>query len=120
MADRIPSVSHVSTASAARSTRAGAWAAYTSGRAITPAERPAVDFGRHNLLGISRGWGNNGCWGLNITRVLETATQIRVEYLQSKGPARPDTLCSQALVPMADFVTVPKSDKPVLYVEVTP
>jgi len=98
---------------------ASAWAAYISGRALGPVDRPEVDFSRRNLLGVSRGWGNNGCWGLNITRVVETAAQIRVEYVQSKGPAAPDMLCTQALVPMADFVTVPKSDKPVVYTEVT-
>lgn len=96
---------------------ASAWAAYMKGRAIVPAERPAVDFSKRTLLGVSRGWGANGCWGLNIVRVVETAAQLVVEYAQSKGPASDGTLCTAALVPMADFVTVPRSDKPVIYTE---
>jgi hypothetical protein len=97
---------------------ASAWASYISGSVIGTVERPAVDFSKRNLLGVSRGWGNNGCWALNITRVVETTQQIRVEYVQTKGPPPGVTLaCTLAIVPMADFVTVPKSDKAVVYIE---
>jgi hypothetical protein len=97
---------------------ASAWAAYTNGFPFVPVQRPAVDFSKHNLLGISRGYGRTGCWGLNITRVVENTQQIRVDYVQTKGPPGPNILCTQAIVPMADFVTVPKSSKPVVYNEV--
>ena len=67
------------------------------------------------VLGVTRGTGNSGCYGLQITKVTEHADDIRTEFVQS----RPTGImyCSMALVPLTDFVVVPASPKPVVFTE---
>jgi len=75
--------------------------------------RPAIDFQRTMVLGLTLGSGPNGCWGMAIRRVVEEATSLRVEYASSEP--RPGALCTQAIVALTDFVAVPQSDKPVRF-----
>lgn len=77
--------------------------------------RPTIDFSRHMVLGLTHGSGPNGCHGLSIRRVVEEKNQLRVEYLVSLPP--PGVLCTQAIVPLTDFVVVELSDKPVSFVQ---
>lgn len=77
--------------------------------------RPQIDFSRFMVIGITRG--SATCRSVSITRVTETADDIRVEFQQS-GP-RPGYDCSFAVVALTDFVIVPVSDKPLTFVEKT-
>ena len=76
-------------------------------------ERPSVDFGRTMVLGITQGSGSNGCYSLAIRRVVEEEAELRVEY-RSFEP-NPTFICTLSIVPLTDFVKVPKSDKPVYF-----
>ena len=79
-----------------------------------PPERPRVDFGRHMIVGLTLGTGPNGCHGLRIRRVVEEATEVRVEYRRSVVP--PLVGCSQSLIALTDFVIVTSTEKPVIFV----
>jgi hypothetical protein len=79
---------------------------------------PAVDFRREMVVGVSEGMGSNGCHNLSITRVIESDSELVVEYLRSVphfDPAHP-IACTLALVPLVDFITTKQSDKPVRFV----
>lgn len=90
-----------------------AWLAHEP-RTTPPAMRPAVDFSRQMVLGLTQGSGPNGCHGLSIRRVVEQAEQIQVQYAVTV-PAS-DAGCTQAIVPLTDFVVVERLDKPVAFV----
>lgn len=80
-------------------------------------ERPAIDFSRSMVLGITQGSGPNGCYGLLIRRVVEEETGLRVEYSLSEPLSEPTPtfFCTTSIVPLTAFVEVPKSDKPVSF-----
>lgn len=80
---------------------------------VPPIPRPSVDFGRDMVLGLSRGSGPNGCHGLTIVRVVEEASQRVVHFRLSEPTAQ--QMCTQVIVALTDFVTVPRSDKPVVF-----
>lgn len=84
---------------------------------IPKTERPPIDFSRSMVLGITQGSGLSGCYGLLIRRVVEEETELRVEYslLEPKFELTPTFVCTTLLVPLTDFVEVPKSDKPVSF-----
>lgn len=90
-----------------------AWAQHTPWQVPAP-PLPAVDFSRTMLLGVSAGWGANGCMGLAITRVQADAQGLRVEYRHNDPPG-PGIACTMALVPLVDFVQVPQSELPVRF-----
>ncbi len=82
-------------------------------RTTPPAAPPAVDFSRQMVLGLTQGSGPNGCHGLSIRRVIEQAEQLQVQYAVTV-PAS-DAGCTQAIVPLTDFVVVERLDKPVAF-----
>lgn len=92
-----------------------AWAGYASGL-TPPPQRPAVNFAQDMLLGLSRGWGPDGCHSVRIKRVYEEATRVRVEFQHQRGLT--GVGCTLALVPLSDFVAVPRLGKAVVFVEV--
>lgn len=83
-------------------------------------ERPQVDFSKSMVLGLSLGWGPSGCDGMSIRRVIEEQRELRVEYMSSPRTTTPPEIlvCTTALVPLTDFVVVPRSDKSVYFVQV--
>lgn len=91
-----------------------AWQAHEP-RTVPPAARPAVDFSRQMVLGLTRGTGPNGCHGLSIQRVVEHAEQLLVHYAVSTPSGT--AACTQALVALTDFVVVERLDKPVSFVQ---
>jgi LPS sulfotransferase NodH len=91
-----------------------AWQAHEP-RTTPPAARPAVDFSRQMVLGLTRGTGPNGCYGLSIQRVVEHADQLLVHYAVSTPSGT--AACTQALVALTDFVVVERLDKPVSFVQ---
>jgi len=80
-----------------------------------PPARPAVDFSASTLVGVSEGWGPNGCYALLITRVSEHSAQVQVEYAVSTPPA--EGVCTQALVPLVSFARIPATGKPVVFMK---
>lgn len=83
-------------------------------RTLPPAARPAVDFTRNMVLGVSQGSGPNGCHGLTIRRVVEHAAEVQVQFAVATPASA--ALCTQAVVALTDFVVVERSDKPVVFV----
>jgi len=68
------------------------------------------------VLGITQGSGPSGCYSLLIRRIVEEETELRVEYSLSEPNFEPLIfLCATVMVPLTDFVEVPKSDKPVSF-----
>jgi LPS sulfotransferase NodH len=89
-----------------------AWQAHAP-RTTPPAQRPAVDFSRQMVLGLTQGSGPNGCHGLSIRRVVEQAEQVEVQYAVTVPNG--SVACPQAIVPLTDFVVVERIDKPVVF-----
>lgn len=76
-------------------------------------ERPAVDFSRSMVLGLTLGTGPNGCYRVAVQHVVEQQEQVRVEYtVSTPGPS---AVCTLAIVALTDFVVVERSDKPVTF-----
>lgn len=90
-----------------------AWSTYKTST-MPPPERPQLDFNANVLVGVSLGEGPNGCHRVRILRVTEESRAVRVEYRHDF----PDTwsLCTQAIVPLADFVTFTRLEKEVYFV----
>jgi len=82
---------------------------------VPPPERPVVDFARCMIVGLSLGWGSNGCSGVSITAVDETSDALRVSY-RLNPPPPPDVFCTAQLVPLIALARVRQSPKPVLLV----
>ena len=76
--------------------------------------RPNIDFDSKMVVGLTLGSGPNGCYGLSIRRAVEEELEIRVDYAQSEPG--PGMFCTQAIVPLTDFVSVSRSDKRVVFV----
>ncbi|MFM7705218.1 MAG: hypothetical protein ACKO6D_09970 [Rubrivivax sp.] len=93
-----------------------AWQAHEP-RTTPAAERPVVDFSRQMVLGLTQGTGPNGCHGLSIRRVVEQADQVQVQYAVTLPTG--SAACTEALVPLTDFVVVERLDKPVAFAQVS-
>ena len=78
--------------------------------------QPLVDFGNNMVVGLTLGAGPNGCHSVRISRVVEEADSIRVEYQRFPGPTSLPVACTLAIVPLTDFVAIKRSDKPVAFV----
>jgi hypothetical protein len=90
-----------------------AWAVHEP-RTTPAAQRPAVDFSRQMVLGLTQGSGPNGCHGLSIRRVVEQPDQVQVQYAVTTAAAG-GAGCTQVIVPLTDFVIVERIDKPVVF-----
>lgn len=91
-----------------------AWASHDPLQVPVPA-RPAIDFPKCMVVGLSLGWGADGCHGVNVTRVDEAGDAVRVTYHTSTQPP-PGAACTQSLVPMLALVRIRQTPKPVLFV----
>jgi len=89
-----------------------AWQAHEP-RTTPAAQRPAVDFSRQMVLGLTQGSGPNGCHGLSIRRVVEQAELVQVQVAVTVPTG--SVACPQAIVPLTDFVVVERIDKPVVF-----
>ena len=85
-------------------------------RTIPATQRPSLDFQASMILGLTLGSGSNGCEGVSIRRAVEEEREIRVEYRQNK--VDPSMACTASIVSLTDFVSVPQSDKHVVFVSV--
>ncbi len=97
---------------------AKAWDAHAASLSLPSPlpQRPAIDFSRHMLLGVSRGWGG-GCDSFSIRRLIDQAGTVRVEY--ADPPTPPYMACPAVAFPKASFVLVARSNQPVVFVEVS-
>ena len=84
------------------------------------AEIPLVDFSQSMVVGLTLGSGPNGCHSVKISRVVEEADVIRVEYQRFPGPTSLPQICTLAIVPLTDFVVIKRSDKRVAFVATGP
>ena len=87
---------------------------------IPAPEMPVVDFALHTVVGVSLGWGADGCHGFQIVRIMEEAEQIRVEYRHTFpdwGTGSPQFFCTMALVPLVGFAKIPATAKPIVFTQ---
>jgi hypothetical protein len=84
-------------------------------RTTPPAVRPAVDFSRQMVLGLTWGTGPNGCHGVAIRGVVDQADRVQVNYAVITPTG--GLACTEALVALTDFVVVERLDKPVSFVQ---
>lgn len=81
-------------------------AAWDESERVDPsATRPAIDFTKDALIGVSAGWG--GCDNFGIARITRYGDDLLVEWQQTSPP--PDTGCGGIMSPFYDFVLVPAS-----------
>ena len=81
-----------------------------------PAEvRPTLDFERVMVVGLTLGSGPNGCHGMSIRRVVDERHEIRVEYRHAEPPGNSLAICTDSIVPLTDFVAIPRTDKAVYF-----
>lgn len=83
---------------------------------IPATPRPDVDFSRQMVLGVTQGSGPNGCHSLRIVRVLQTDSQLQVQYV--RGAPTGTAVCTLAMVPLTDFVLVDRKNLPVVFSQV--
>lgn len=86
---------------------------------VPPPSAPRVDFSRDMVLGVSRGTGSSGCDGLSITKVVEEAAELRVDFARAAPPPS-GIACATVMVSLTDFVVVRASAKPVRFQQVAP
>lgn len=87
---------------------------------IPAPEMPVVDFSVNTVVGVSLGWGADGCHGLQIVRIMEDTEQIRIEYRHTFpdwGTAAPQFACTMSLVPLVAFVKIPATVKPIVFAQ---
>lgn len=75
--------------------------------------QPTVDFSRDELLAVALGPRPNGCWGVAITEVRDSAGERLVRYRVAE-PA-PGAICTQAVVHPVHVVAAPASRLPVRF-----
>lgn len=74
------------------------------------------DFNQKRILGLFAGSKPTGGYSIKIQSVVEDNCQIIVEYFE-KEPKKDDIVTTQITYP-ADYVLLPKSNKPILFKEV--
>lgn len=92
------------------------WNTYHAGPNPLPT-RPAVDFSQRMVVGLSRA-GGPACGSLRVMAVREEAMRVRVTWAYHTPP--PGTVCAAVALPFGDFVSLPRVNKQVLFVEGTP
>jgi hypothetical protein len=93
---------------------AALWARHTSNP--TPGSSvPAIDFAHNQVAAVFLGRRTNGCYAVEITKVLEDASSISVEYLETVP--QPDSICTQAITYPVHIIAINPSSKPVLFVK---
>ena len=80
-----------------------------------PPQMPEVDFSTYTVVGVSLGWGPNGCHRLRVTQIREEELQVRVLY-QHLVPNE-GSVCFLAFVPLVAFVKLPATAKQVLFAQ---
>jgi hypothetical protein len=93
---------------------AALWARHTSN--VTPGSSvPAIDFAQNQVAAVFLGGRANGCYGLAITKVLEDASSISVEYIETVP--QPDSICTQAITYPVHMIAINASSKSVQFVK---
>lgn len=88
------------------------WASHARFR-IPPPPVPVVDFSRHQLLALFLGGRPNGCYGVEIRRVLDDGQRRTVVYAESEPG--PTMLCSAVATSPMQIVRVTASPLPVVF-----
>jgi hypothetical protein len=78
---------------------------------------PVVDFSAYTVVGIALGRRPSGCYATEIVDATGTESQITVQFRELTPP--PGVGCTAALVFPVQFVTIPRTDKPVTFVQIT-
>lgn len=76
------------------------------------------DFTKKRILGLMSGPKPTGGYSIKIQSVIENDCEILVDYSE-KGPGDGDGV-TQAITYPADYIVLPKSDKPILFRKVNP
>lgn len=100
---------------------ASAWARHS---AVWPTPAvPAldqIDFQQHRLVGVTTSYGGCG-GGVRITSatldILADGTAWVVQFQASDLGAKPGLVCTTDIKPVADFILLPQSAQPVVFVE---
>lgn len=92
------------------------WLAREYGLAARPPVPTEIDFSKVTLLGISQSWGPT-CFRLRITHVKQVGATLQVESELAAPP--PLVGCTAEVVPLFDFVQIPKTDLPVTFLPTT-
>lgn len=74
---------------------------------------PAIDFDQEMIIAITMGTMPDGCSCLRITDVEETHDFVRVQYL--KNMRSQDDVCTEALTNPYHIISIPKTDKEILF-----
>jgi hypothetical protein len=108
------STSGIATATFAVVSDAGAWADLWQRHTaplVPPPARPAVDFSRHQVVGVFLGPRPSGCHAVAVRRVLQSAAARIVVY--HEDVPGPGALCTAQVVTPAHLVQIPASSLPV-------
>ena len=89
-----------------------AWLARKYGGNAPSPVPTTVDFSKVTLLGISQG-GGPGCFHLRITRARQVEATLQVE--SELAVPDPTVGCTGQVLPVFDFVQIPKTDLPVKF-----
>jgi hypothetical protein len=90
------------------------WKEFSHGQA-TPA--PEIDFSREMLIVVAMGQASTGGFSIMVDGVYERDNKLEV-VVKSEGPGR-NCMTTQALTQPVDIVRVPKSDRSVVFREVS-
>jgi hypothetical protein len=92
------------------------WASHKSFSIPSPA-MPVVDFLAFTVVGMALGWRPSGCYGMQIVGATESDSAVTVQYRELIAP--PGVACTAALVFLVQFATIPRTDKPVTFVQIS-
>jgi hypothetical protein len=90
------------------------WAAHTP-FVFPPPTIPTVDFSSYTVVGVALGSRPSGCNGMQIVDAKESASEVLVQFRELIPP--PGAGCTAAIVFLVEFATIPKTSKPVNFVQ---
>jgi hypothetical protein len=92
------------------------WASHKSFSIPSPA-MPVIDFLAYTVAGVALGWRPSGCYGMQIVGATETDSAVTIQYRELIAPQ--GVACTAALVFLVQFVAIPRTDKPVTFVQIS-
>jgi hypothetical protein len=78
-------------------------------------EIPLIDFNKDMVVGLSFGYGSNGCHGMRIINVVQDKNEINVFYLRSTPSA--GSICTANIADLSEYIAIPKSTTPIKFIK---
>ena len=78
-------------------------------------EIPLIDFNNDMVVGLSFGFGSNGCHGLRIINVVQDKNEIKVFYFRSVPSD--GMVCPSVVVDLSEYIAIPKSTMPIKFIK---